>query len=87
MDTIFRLADFALTLLVIAIIARALLSWFYPMGKSRWSRLLLELTEPILSPFRSVMSRILPIPIDLSPIVAILAINLLQRLLWSAYPG
>lgn len=87
MDLIVRLADFALTLVILAIVARAILSWFYPLGKDRWTGILIDLTEPILGPIRSLMSRILPIPIDFSPIVAILLISYLQRLLLSAYRG
>ena len=87
MAGIVSVANFALTLVILAIIARAILSWFYPLGKDRWSTLLLELTEPILGPIRSVLSRILPIPIDFSPIVAIILLNILQNLLVSAYGG
>ena len=87
MDMIFRLANFLLTLMIFAIIARALLSWFYPVGKDRWTRLLVDVTEPLLRPIRTVLSSILPIPIDFSPIIAILLINFLQRLLVGAYVG
>jgi YggT family protein len=87
MNLLFRFADLLLTLMIFAIIARALLSWFYPLGKDRWSRLLVDLTEPLLRPIRTVISSILPIPIDFSPIVAILLINFLQSLLKSSYYG
>ena len=87
MYVIFQLANFLLTLMIFAIIARALLSWFYPVGKDQWTRLLVDLTEPLLRPIRTVLSSILPIPIDFSPIIAILLINWLQRLLIGAYGG
>ena len=87
MDMIFRLANFLLTLMIFAIIARALLSWFYPVGKDRWTRLLVDVTEPLLRPIRSVLSAILPIPLDFSPFIAILLISYLQNLLASAYRG
>jgi uncharacterized protein YggT (Ycf19 family) len=57
------------------------------VGRDPWTKILLDLTEPILAPIRSVMMRILPIPIDLSPLVVILLIQLLQRMLASAYYG
>ena len=87
MDILFTLANSLLTLITLAIIVRALLSWFYPVGKDPWTRLLVELTDPLMAPVRAILSRILPIPIDFSPIVVILLINLLQSLLVQADRG
>jgi YggT family protein len=87
MDILFTLANSLLTLITLAIIVRALLSWFYPVGKDPWTRLLVDLTDPLMAPIRAILSRILPIPIDFSPIVVILLINLLQSLLVQAYRG
>jgi YggT family protein len=70
--------------LSLLIIVRALLSWFLPVGRDPWTRLLVDLTEPILAPIRSALSRILSLPLDLSPIAAILLISLLQNLLTRA---
>jgi YggT family protein len=86
-STIFRIIDFLLTLITLAIIVRALLSWFYPVGKDPWTRLLVDITEPLMAPVRNLMSRVLPIPIDFSPIVVILLINLLQNMLRRAMLG
>ena len=87
MYIIFQIANMLLTLMIFAIIVRALLSWFYPVGKDRWTRLLVDLTEPLLRPIRSVLNAILPIPLDFSPFIAILLITYLQNLLASAYRG
>jgi YggT family protein len=87
MDILFSLANSLLTLITLAIIIRAILSWFYPVGKDPWTRLLVDLTDPLMAPVRAILSRILPIPIDFSPIVVILLINLLQSLLVRAYRG
>ena len=87
MYVIFQIANLLLTLMIFAIIARALLSWFYPVGKDQWTRLLVDLTEPLLRPIRSVLSAILPIPLDFSPFIAILLISYLQNLLATAYRG
>jgi YggT family protein len=87
MGTIFNIINLILSLLVLAIFIRALLSWFYPVGKDPWTRLLVNVTEPILAPIRSVLARIMPIPMDFSPIVAWLLIVLLQNLLSRAYNG
>ena len=87
MGMIFNFINLILSLLVLAIFIRALLSWFYPVGKDPWTRLLVNVTEPILAPIRSVLARIMPIPMDFSPIVAWLLIVLLQNLLSRAYYG
>ena len=85
MAVVFQIAMILLDIVTWAIIARAILSWFYPIGKDPWSKLLLDVTEPLLAPVRALLSRIMPIPIDFSPIVVILLINLLQRILVSTY--
>jgi YggT family protein len=82
--TIYQIINFLLTLITLAIIVRVLLSWFYPVGRDPWTRLLLDITEPLLAPIRNVMMRILPIPLDFSPIVVILLIQLLQNMLAQA---
>ncbi len=85
MGVVFQIAMILLDIVTWAIIARAILSWFYPIGKDPWSKLLLDVTEPLLAPVRALLSKMMPIPIDLSPIVIILLINLLQRILVSTY--
>lgn len=85
MAVVFQISMILLDIVTWAIIARAILSWFYPVGKDPWSKLLLDVTEPLLAPVRAVLSRIMPIPIDFSPIAVILLINLLQQLLIRAY--
>ena len=85
MTEVYKIAMLLLDIVTWAVIARAILSWFYPIGKDPWSKLLLDVTEPLLAPVRSLLSRVLPIPIDFSPIVVILLINLLQSMLTTAY--
>jgi YggT family protein len=84
MYTVVSIILWLLNLLSLLIVVRALLSWFYPDGRDPWTRLLVDVTEPILAPIRSTLSRLLSIPLDLSPIAAILLIALLQRLVASA---
>lgn len=81
MYTVVSIIIWLLNLLNLMIIVRALLSWFYPVGRDPWTRLLVDLTEPILAPIRSALSRLLSLPIDLSPIAAILLISFLQNML------
>ncbi len=87
MDLLFRIADFLLTVIALAVLVRALLSWFYPVGKDPWTRLLVDITDPLLAPVRALLSRILPIPIDFSPFVVLILIRMLQGMLQRAYYG
>ena len=87
MDTLFQFANLLLNIVSLAVLVRALLSWFYPVGKDPWTRLLVDVTEPLLAPVRALLSRIMPIPIDFSPFVVLILINILQGMLVSAYRG
>lgn len=82
---IYQIANTILTIISLAIIVRAFLSWVYPVGKDPYTKILLDITEPLLAPVRGLLSRLLPLPIDFSPIVVILLIQFLQRMLAGAY--
>ncbi len=73
------------TVLTFAIIGRSLTSWFDPGMRSSVGRLLFEVTEPIIAPIRQVMPSMGMI--DLSPMVAILLLQVLQRILLTALYG
>ena len=64
------------------ILGRVLMSWFDPSGSYRISRILYDMSEPILAPAR----RILPTfgGVDWSPLVTMLALNVLQNLIVSS---
>jgi YggT family protein len=67
------------TVLSLAIIIRALMSWVMPVDGGSFTRVLIDITEPILAPIR----RILP-PlggIDFSPLLAIILINVITSVL------
>lgn len=87
MPILFQIASFLLQVIWLAVLIRALLSWFYPVGKDPYTRILLDVTEPLLAPIRAILSRILPIPIDFSPFIVLLLIQLLQGMLQRAYYG
>jgi YggT family protein len=74
--------DWIFTVLTIALIGRALLSWFDPGMRSTLGRLLVDVTEPIVGPIRRVVPSLGML--DISPIIAILLLQLLRRLLISA---
>lgn len=66
------------------IIAAALVSWIFLPPTNPVLRFLRFLTEPVLSPCRQLLYRILPASwrrIDFSPILALLVIQLVQYIL------
>lgn len=67
-----------MNILTWAIIARALLSWLPIDQSSPLYQLLFRVTEPIIDPFRRVIPR--AGMIDLSPMMAILALLVMQQL-------
>ncbi|MCL4393741.1 MAG: YggT family protein [Chloroflexi bacterium] len=75
--------DLFFSALTLAIIARALLSWFPIDPYNPISQILFQITEPILAPLR----RLIP-PIggmmDITPIVALVIIQVLQAIVVSA---
>jgi len=61
------------------IIARVLLSWFRPNPYHPIVRFIYEITEPVLTPFRRLMPKGM-VAVDLSPIIALLVLQLVERL-------
>lgn len=82
---IYEILNLFLTLLWIAIIARAILSWFDRGMRNPISRFLYSVTEPIIAPIRQIMPR--TGFIDLSPLIAIIIISILRQLVASAASG
>ena len=68
--------------LTIAIFARVLLSWFPMRQDHPIIVLLFEVTEPILGPLRRIVPRLGMI--DITPIVALFALQILESLLMTA---
>ena len=66
-------------LLTLAIILRAIMSWFSPRPNNMLANILYQVTEPVLAPLR----RIIPMigMIDLSPLAAIILLRLIAGLL------
>ncbi|MBA3450756.1 MAG: YggT family protein [Chloroflexia bacterium] len=81
-ETILSILLTLLQLLTFALIGRAILSWVDPRGEWAISRILADVTEPIMAPLRRVIPRIGMI--DISFIVAIILIQVLERLLRQA---
>ena len=74
--------DLLFQILTLAIIIRALLSWFSLPPGNPIVNLLYDITEPILAPLRRVVPRIGMI--DITPIVAIILMNFISQLLQTA---
>ena len=81
-ESIVGIVLWLLQILTFALIGRALLSWFDPGGQWAITRILSDVTDPIVMPLRRVIP---PIGmIDISFIVAIILIQVLERLLRQA---
>jgi YggT family protein len=71
------------TVLSLAVIARALLSWFDPGMRYSISQLLVDLTEPIIAPIRRVVPPVGGM-IDLSPLIALILLQVIERVIISS---
>ena|SRR2546423_8816714 len=79
------LADL-LQMLVILILAEVVVSWLIMMGSVTpyrpWVRTLRKITDPFLAPFRQLVPPQKLGGIDISPIIAIILINIVQNVLF-----
>lgn len=76
-----RAADLVLTILYWLILVRALISWVSPDPFNPIVRFLYKTTEPILEPIRRLLPAALRFGIDISPLIAFLAIMFLKSFL------
>lgn len=87
MAVVYVLANVAYYLLgaiEIMLFLRAILSWFMNEEESQFMFVLVGMTEPVLIPFRALLSRserMQSIPIDFSLTFAMITVILLQTLL------
>ena len=73
-----------LSVLDIAMFARAILSWIDPMGDGALSSFLYAITEPIILPFRKLFQKLNWFngsPLDMAFFFAMISIMVLQTLL------
>lgn len=78
-DTVATFISILGSVLSFAIIIRALMSWVMPVDGSGLTRVLVDVTEPVLAPIRRVLP---PVGgIDFSPLLAIILINVVSQLL------
>ncbi len=82
-NTVVNLVIYVLQALSLAIIVRALLSWFDPGFRSSFGRFIHDVTEPVVGPIRRVMPSMGMF--DLSTIAAIVLIQVLERFLNNSF--
>jgi YggT family protein len=83
-----ELANLLLTIIQILsllIFARAIFSWFDPGFTSSIGRFLFQITEPIIAPIRQVLPQMGML--DLSVLVTLILLMILQQLIRSAVVG
>ena len=76
-----KILDIALTIIYWLILIRALISWVNPDPYNPIVQFLYKTTEPILYPIRKLLPLDFRFGIDLSPIIAFLAILFLKSFL------
>jgi YggT family protein len=68
---------FLLVGLWLLILARVVLSWIDPMGRSRLGAFVIQTSEPLLAPIRKALPR--TGMFDLSPLIVLLVLGVLMR--------
>ena len=79
MSFLFNFIRILCEVLTIAIILRAILSWFSPRPTNRLAMILYRVTEPMLAPLRRIIPR--AGMVDFTPLVAIILLQLISYLL------
>lgn len=82
MDAIAVFFNLLIPILELAILGRVILSFIDPGGQWTVSRILTEVTDPILKPIRSIVPNLGML--DLSPLIAYLLLSMLQQVVTSA---
>jgi len=78
-DFLFDFLRLLCEVLTIAIILRAILSWFSPRPTNILAVILFRVTEPLLAPLRRIIPRVGMF--DFTPLVAIILLQFIARLL------
>ena len=79
MSALFNILNTLLTIYVIILVLRSLVSWTRPDPNSELIRFLYAITEPVLEPIRAVLPQ--TGMVDFSPLVATILIIALQQVL------
>ena len=79
MTILFSIIRVLCDVLTILILIRVIVSWYSPRPTNMLAIIPYRLTEPFLAPLRRIIPRVGPL--DFSPLVAIILIQLIYRLL------
>lgn len=71
--------------LTLAILLRIVFSWFSPGPTNMLTKMLYQITEPILAPLRRILPRVGVF--DFSPLVAVILLQLIAYLLFYLLPS
>ena len=77
--SLITILDRMIWVVYILIIIRIFLSWI-PMNNN-FTDLIYNLTDPILKPFKDILDKYLNLPIDFSPLLLILTLEVLEKIL------
>ena len=87
---LYTIVNNGINLLQIIILVRVVMSWIPHNPHNQWTRLLYQVTEPILKPIRDILPG-QSMGFDFSPVVVFLLLGLLKRVLvsvlWSYKAG
>ncbi|NLK73198.1 MAG: YggT family protein [Clostridiales bacterium] len=83
MWTIIRAIDLLFEIMYYLIIARIILSWVIRNPYNKYYMILVQITEPVLAPFRNLIYRVGGgrYGIDFSPILAIFALSVIRNII------
>ncbi len=79
----YRLVGLIFDIAELIILIRIVISWLPVNRDNRFVELLFKVTEPVLAPFRNLVSRIAKqtLPIDFSPIIVLLLLAILRHII------
>ena len=75
MDLFVKYLTYLIYAFNMAIFGRVIMSWISPRGDDQISRVLIQITEPLIAPIRRVLPRFGMF--DLSPMIALVLLNLI----------
>lgn len=79
--TIVRFINTICNILELAILLECIMSWIPQARNNQFMNIISSFTYPILEPFRRLQDRFSQgLPVDLSPILALFAIDIIKRL-------
>ena len=81
-DLLIRFLSILIPILELAIFGRIIMSWIDPSGQYSISRIIREITEPIIGPIRKLIPSVGMF--DFSPLIALFLLNILQQFVLSA---